>query len=47
MRRAIASILAGGIWAPEGLGPGAASDSEGDALAQRVATLRRSRCVSS
>ncbi|TMJ36021.1 MAG: response regulator transcription factor [Alphaproteobacteria bacterium] len=39
MRRAIASILAGGIWAPEGLGPGAAPDSEGDALAQRVATL--------
>ena len=39
MRRAIASILAGGIWAPEGLDPGAAPDSEGDVLAQRVATL--------
>ncbi len=39
MRRAVAAILAGGIWAPEGLGPGSAPDSEGDALAQRIATL--------
>jgi len=37
MRKAIATILEGGVWAPEGLGPG--NDSEGDALAQRVATL--------
>jgi DNA-binding NarL/FixJ family response regulator len=39
MRRAIAAILEGGVWAPEGLGPGGAPDSEGDALAQRIATL--------
>lgn len=37
MRKAIATILEGGVWAPEGLGPG--TDNEGDALAQRVATL--------
>lgn len=39
MRRAIAAILQGGIWAPEGLGPGSTPDGEGDALAQRIATL--------
>jgi DNA-binding NarL/FixJ family response regulator len=39
MRRAIALILEGGVWAPEGLSVSSASDSEGDALAQRVATL--------
>jgi DNA-binding NarL/FixJ family response regulator len=39
MRKAIAAILEGGVWAPEGLGPGTAPDSEGDALAQRIATL--------
>jgi len=39
MRRAIAAILQGGIWAPEGLGAGAGPDSESDALAQRIATL--------
>lgn len=37
MRKAIAAILEGGVWAPEGLGAG--TDNEGDALAQRVATL--------
>ena len=37
MRRAIAAILQGGIWAPEGLAT--AVDGEGDALAQRIATL--------
>lgn len=37
MRRAIAAILQGGIWAPEGLAT--AADGEGDALAQRIATL--------
>lgn len=37
MRKAIAAILEGGVWAPEGLGGG--TDNEGDALAQRVATL--------
>jgi DNA-binding NarL/FixJ family response regulator len=39
MRKAIAAILEGGIWAPDGLGPGAAPDSETDVLAQRIATL--------
>ncbi|MGE3872365.1 MAG: response regulator [Parvibaculaceae bacterium] len=39
MRKAIAAILEGGVWAPEGVGSGAASDGEGDALAQRIATL--------
>jgi DNA-binding NarL/FixJ family response regulator len=39
MRRAIAAILQGGVWAPEGLGAGAVPDSESDALAQRIATL--------
>jgi len=39
MRRAIAAILEGGIWAPEGLDAASAADREGDALAQRVATL--------
>lgn len=39
MRRAIAAILEGGVWAPEGLGAATAADREGDALAQRVATL--------
>jgi DNA-binding NarL/FixJ family response regulator len=37
MRRAIAAILQGGIWAPEGLAT--AADGEGDALALRIATL--------
>ena len=37
MRRAIAAILQGGIWAPEGLASG--SDGDGDILAQRIATL--------
>jgi DNA-binding NarL/FixJ family response regulator len=37
MRRAVAAILQGGIWAPEGLAT--AADGEGDALAQRIATL--------
>lgn len=36
MRQAVAAILEGGLWAPEG---GGAIDSEGDALAQRIATL--------
>jgi len=39
MRRAIAAILQGGVWAPEGRGAGAVPDSESDALAQRIATL--------
>lgn len=39
MRRAVAAILEGGVWAPEGLGAATAADREGDALAQRVATL--------
>ena len=38
MRSAIATILEGGVWAPEGLGATQA-DREGDALALRVATL--------
>ncbi len=38
MRRAIGAILQGGVWAPEGLAGGSA-DSDGDALAQRIATL--------
>ncbi|MGE0241263.1 MAG: response regulator [Parvibaculaceae bacterium] len=37
MRQAVTAILAGGVWAPEGLGPG--TDGEGDALARRIATL--------
>lgn len=37
MRRAVAAILEGGVWAPESLGT--APDSEADALAQRIATL--------
>ena len=39
MRRAVAAILEGGVWAPEGLDAAAPGDREGDALAQRVATL--------
>jgi DNA-binding NarL/FixJ family response regulator len=39
MRKAIALILEGGVWAPEGMNAGGSSDSEGDALVQRVATL--------
>ncbi|HTN96404.1 MAG TPA: response regulator transcription factor [Nordella sp.] len=39
MRRAVATILEGGIWVPEGLGAATAADREGDALTQRVATL--------
>ncbi|MFZ5674004.1 MAG: response regulator [Pseudomonadota bacterium] len=39
MRQAVAAILDGGVWAPEGLGAASAADREGDALAQRVATL--------
>jgi DNA-binding NarL/FixJ family response regulator len=39
MRKAIAAILSGGIWAPESPGPGGGQDSESDALAQRIATL--------
>ena len=39
MRNAIAGILAGGVWAPEGLSSTTPSDSEGDALAHRIATL--------
>ena len=37
MSKAITAILEGGVWAPEGLSPGA--DGENDALARRVATL--------
>jgi DNA-binding NarL/FixJ family response regulator len=39
MRKAIAAILAGGVWAPEGVSASTDPDSEGDALAQRLATL--------
>jgi DNA-binding NarL/FixJ family response regulator len=39
MRKAIAAILAGGVWAPEGVSAATTPDSEGDALAQRIATL--------
>jgi DNA-binding NarL/FixJ family response regulator len=39
MRKAIAAILGGGVWAPEGVNSATASDSEGDALALRIATL--------
>jgi DNA-binding NarL/FixJ family response regulator len=39
MRKAIAGILAGDVWVPEGLSSATPSDSEGDALAHRIATL--------
>ncbi len=39
MRKAIAAILAGGVWAPEGISSATAHDNEGDAFAQRIATL--------
>jgi DNA-binding NarL/FixJ family response regulator len=39
IRHAIAAILKGGVWAPEAIAAGAPADNEGDALAQRVATL--------
>jgi DNA-binding NarL/FixJ family response regulator len=39
MRKAIAAILAGGVWAPEGMSSATAADGDGDALAQRIATL--------
>jgi DNA-binding NarL/FixJ family response regulator len=39
MRKAIAAILAGDVWAPEGINSAIASDNEGDALAQRIAML--------
>lgn len=39
MRRAVAAILEGGVWAPEGVDAVSPADREGDALAQRVASL--------
>jgi DNA-binding NarL/FixJ family response regulator len=39
MRRAVAAILEGGVWAPEGVDAASPADREGDALAQRVASL--------
>jgi DNA-binding NarL/FixJ family response regulator len=39
MRRAVADILEGGVWAPEGVDAASPADREGDALAQRVASL--------
>jgi DNA-binding NarL/FixJ family response regulator len=39
MRRAVAAILEGGVWAPEGVEAVSPADREGDALAQRVASL--------
>lgn len=39
MRRAVAAILEGGVWAPEGVDAASSADREGDALAQRVASL--------
>lgn len=39
MRQAVAAILEGGVWAPEGSGAVTPADREGDALAQRVASL--------
>jgi DNA-binding NarL/FixJ family response regulator len=39
MRRAVATILEGGVWAPEGVDAASPADREGDALAQRVASL--------
>jgi DNA-binding NarL/FixJ family response regulator len=39
MRRAVAAILEGGVWAPDGVDAASPADREGDALAQRVASL--------